>query len=47
MDSQVREMIKKVILIENPLHEDVFIHEKDIQLNSPHLFISSKFPIKI
>ena len=44
-ESNIREITKKVILLENSLPKDVVLEEKDVQLNSNNIFITSKFPL--
>ena len=47
LNSNVREVLKKVILLENPLPTEVIIEEKDVVLSSQNIFVSSKFPLKL
>lgn len=46
-EANIREVTKKVLLIENSLPEDVFIEEKEISINSSSVFVSSRFPLHL
>ena len=47
ISSNVRESTKSILLLHNPLPQEITINEKDVTLNSQNVFVSSKFPLKL